>query len=77
VIKHGHVVAVLVLKHRINKQALEIKRLYNSLVMLSGNVTLRSVHCGEAAILSACPERAQRVERETSLDISDQITARQ
>jgi hypothetical protein len=38
--------------------------------MSSGNVTLHPFISGAAAILRACPERAQRVERETSLDIS-------
>src|SRR5205085_9065291 len=38
--------------------------------MSSGNVTLHPFNSGAAAILQACPERAQRVERETSLDIS-------
>jgi len=41
-----------------------------SFVMSSGNVTLHSFNSGGAAILKACPERAQRVERETSLTIS-------
>jgi len=35
-------------------------------VIPSGNVTLHSVNRGKAAILWACPERAQRVEREES-----------
>ena len=39
-------------------------------VMSSGNVTLHPLNSGAAAILRACPERAQRVERETSLNIS-------
>jgi hypothetical protein len=39
-------------------------------VMSSGNVTLHPLNSGVAAILRACPERAQRVERETSLNIS-------
>jgi hypothetical protein len=38
--------------------------------MSSGNVTLHPFNSGATAILRACPERAQRVERETSLDIS-------
>jgi hypothetical protein len=37
-------------------------------VMSSGNVTLHPFNSGAAAMLRACPER---VERETSLDISD------
>jgi hypothetical protein len=41
-----------------------------ALVMSSGNVTLHPFNSGAAAILRACPERAQRVERETSLNIS-------
>ncbi len=40
-------------------------------VMSSGNVTLHPFNSGAAAILRACPERAQRVERETSLNISE------
>jgi hypothetical protein len=39
--------------------------------MSSGNVTLHPLNSGAAAILKACPERAQRVERETPLTISD------
>jgi len=39
--------------------------------MSSGNVTLHPFASGPAAMLRACPERAERVERETSLDISD------
>jgi len=39
--------------------------------MSSGNVTLHPFNSGVAAILRACPERAQRVERETSLAISE------
>jgi hypothetical protein len=39
--------------------------------MSSGNLTLHPLISGEAAILKACPERAKRVERETSVDISD------
>jgi putative endonuclease len=39
--------------------------------MSSGNVTLHPINSGAAAILRACPERAQRVEREESLDISE------
>jgi hypothetical protein len=38
--------------------------------MLSGNVTLHPFNSGAAAMLRACPERAQRVEWETSLTIS-------
>jgi hypothetical protein len=38
--------------------------------MSSGNVTLHPFNSGAAAIMRACPERAQRVERETSLIIS-------
>jgi hypothetical protein len=38
--------------------------------MSSGNVTLHPFNSGAAAILKACPERAQRVEREKSLTIS-------
>ena len=41
------------------------------LVMSSGNVTLHPFNSGAAAILRACPERAKRVERKTSLDISE------
>jgi D-amino-acid oxidase len=41
-----------------------------SIVMSSGNVTLHPFNSGAAATLRACPERAQRVERETSLNIS-------
>src|SRR5438132_10220930 len=37
----------------------------------SGNVTLHPFNSGAAATLRACPERAQRVERETSLDVSE------
>ena len=43
-------------------------------VMSSGNVTLHPSKGGTAAILRACPERAQRVERETSLTISETVT---
>src|SRR5207248_6798351 len=39
-------------------------------VMSSGNVTLHPFRSGAAAILRACPERAKRVEWETSLDVS-------
>ena len=39
--------------------------------MSSDNVTLHPVKSGEAAKVRACPERAERVERETSLNISD------
>jgi hypothetical protein len=39
--------------------------------MSSGNVTLHPVYRGEAAIMKACPERAKRVEWETSLSISE------
>jgi hypothetical protein len=39
--------------------------------MSSGNVTLHPFISGAAAILEACPERAQQVERETSLNISE------
>jgi len=42
-----------------------------SIVMSSGNVTLHPFNSGAAATLRACPERAQRVERETSLTISE------
>jgi hypothetical protein len=38
-------------------------------VMSSGNVTLHPFKRDAAAVLRACPERAQRVERETSLTI--------
>ncbi len=38
--------------------------------MSSGNVTLHPVYSGEAALMGACPERVQRVEWETSLNIS-------
>jgi len=41
--------------------------------MSSGNVTLHPADSGEAAILRACPERAERVEWETSLIISDYL----
>ena len=41
--------------------------------MSSGNVTLHPFNSGAAAILRACPERAERVERKTSLDISEII----
>jgi hypothetical protein len=36
------------------------------IVMSSGNVTLHPINSGEAATLKACPERAERVEWETS-----------
>jgi hypothetical protein len=42
-------------------------------VMSSGNVTLHPFNRSAAVILKACPERAQRVERETSLDISENL----
>jgi D-amino-acid oxidase len=42
-------------------------------VMSSGNVTLHPFNSGAAATLRACPKRAQRVERETSLTISDSV----
>ena len=35
---------------------------------VEGQRDVASSYCGEAAILQACPERAQRVERETSLN---------
>src|SRR6202043_525361 len=41
-------------------------------VMSSGNVTLHPFNSGATAMLRACPERAERVERETSLDISEE-----
>jgi len=41
-------------------------------VMSSGNVTLHPFNSGVAARLRACPERAQRVEWETSQNISGQ-----
>jgi hypothetical protein len=41
--------------------------------MSSGNVTLHPFNSGAVAILKACPERAQRVERETSLAVSDEM----
>jgi 23S rRNA (cytosine1962-C5)-methyltransferase len=41
-----------------------------AIVMSSGNVTSHPFHSGAAATWRACPERAQRVERETSLPIS-------
>jgi hypothetical protein len=40
------------------------------LVMSSGNVALHPFNSGVAAIVRACPEREQRVEWETSLNIS-------
>ena len=40
-------------------------------VMSSDNVTLHTIYSGDAAILKACPERAKRVEWETSLNISE------
>jgi hypothetical protein len=39
-------------------------------VIPSGNVTLHPVNSGEAAIMKACPERAERVEWEESLTIN-------
>jgi hypothetical protein len=41
--------------------------------MSSSNVTLHPFNSGPAAMLRACPERAKRVEWETSLNIFDQI----
>ena len=41
--------------------------------MSNSNVTLHPLNSGPAAMLKACPERAQRVEWETSLNISGQI----
>ena len=38
--------------------------------MSSDNVTLHPINSGEAAIVRACPERAERVEWETSLGVS-------
>jgi hypothetical protein len=40
-------------------------------VIPSGNVTLHPITSGEAATVKACPERADRVEREESLTISE------
>ena len=39
--------------------------------MSSGNVTLHPINSGEAGKLKACPERAKRVEWETSLNVSE------
>jgi hypothetical protein len=40
-------------------------------VISSGNVTLHPFDSGAAAILKARPEQAERVERETSLNVSE------
>ena len=47
-----------------------------SFVMSSGNVTLHPVKSGGAAKVRACLERAERVEWETSLDISAELIQR-
>jgi hypothetical protein len=62
--------AIEQIKRQGNKEDVFHTRVASDVVMSSGNVTLHPFASGAAAMLRACPERAERVEWETSLNIS-------